>query len=252
MNDERSPDDKVLHHEAVPAAFDTSAAVYDRLVNRNPGYHKHLRLSAQRLHLPDSGAGMRLLDAGCGTGASTAALLSAAPRAEIVAFDASAGMLERARSKPWPTSVRFVHATMENLPAKIAGPFDAILAAYLLRNLTDIDQQLRVFSALLRPGGTLAVHEYSVRESWYARLKWNAVCGAVIIPAGTLVSGDASLYRYLRRSVLLFDGATQFEDRLRHNGFTAVRAEPMTGWQRGVVHTFVASTKTNGDAERLP
>ena len=40
----------------------------------------------------------------------SAALLGVAPRAEIVAVDASAGMLERARTKPWPASVRFVHS----------------------------------------------------------------------------------------------------------------------------------------------
>ncbi len=38
---------------------------------------------------PTTAAGLRLLDAGCGTGASTAALLSVAPHADIVAIDAS-------------------------------------------------------------------------------------------------------------------------------------------------------------------
>ena len=33
------------------------------------------------------------------------------------------------------------------------GPFDGILAAYLMRNLADPDAQLRAFRALLRPGG---------------------------------------------------------------------------------------------------
>ena len=67
-----------LSRAAVPAAFDVGASAYDRLVGANPGYHAHLRLSAQRMRLPDDGRALRLLDAGCGTGASTAALLSAA------------------------------------------------------------------------------------------------------------------------------------------------------------------------------
>ena len=69
--------DTGLSREAVPAAFDVGASAYDRLVGANPGYHAHLRLSAQRMRLPDDGRALRLLDAGCGTGASTAALLSA-------------------------------------------------------------------------------------------------------------------------------------------------------------------------------
>ena len=98
-----------LPRDEVPGAFDAGAAAYDRLVGANPGYHANLRLSAQRMGLPEGGRGARLLDAGCGTGASTAALLAAAPEAEIVAVDASGEMLTAARTKVWPSSVRFVH-----------------------------------------------------------------------------------------------------------------------------------------------
>lgn len=230
-----------LSRATVPAAFDVGAAAYDRLVGSNPGYHEHLRLSAQRMGLPDGGRGLRLLDAGCGTGASTAALLAAAPHAEIVAVDASAGMLAEARAKTWPDSVRFVHSRIEDIAAAgVTGPFDGIFAAYLLRNLPDPDAQLRVFRDLLRPGAPLTVHEYSVRDSKRASAIWNAVCWAIIIPAGRLRTGDASLYTYLRRSVNEFDGASAFRERLRRNGFTDVRSETMPGWQAGIVHTFTA------------
>jgi ubiquinone/menaquinone biosynthesis C-methylase UbiE len=230
-----------LRRSQVPAAFDVGAAAYDKLVGANPGYHDHLRLSARRMGLPDGGRGLRLLDAGCGTGASTAALLAAAPHAEIVAVDASAGMLAEARSKAWPGSVRFVHSRIEDIADNgVTGPFDGIFAAYLLRNLADPDTQLQAFRDMLRPGAPLTVHEYSVRDSAVATAVWNAVCWTIIIPAGRLRTGDASLYTYLRRSVLDFDGASAFRDRLQRNGFTDVRSETVPGWQRNVVHTFTA------------
>jgi ubiquinone/menaquinone biosynthesis C-methylase UbiE len=225
----------------VPAAFDAGAASYDKLVDSNPGYHAHLQISARRMALPDNGRGLRLLDAGCGTGASTAALLAVAPEAEIVAVDGSKGMLAEAAAKPWPAAVRFVHSRIEDIAeAGVDGPFDGIFAAYLIRNLPDPDAQLRVFRRLLRPGATLAVHEYSVRDSRLATAIWNAVCATIIIPSGRLRSGDDSLYRYLRRSVNQFDGAAAFRKRLCDNGFTAVRSETMPGWQRNIVHTFLA------------
>jgi ubiquinone/menaquinone biosynthesis C-methylase UbiE len=231
-----------LPRTAVPAAFDAGAFAYDRLVGANPGYHAHLRLSARRMRLPDAGRGLRLLDAGCGTGASTTALLAAAPQAEITAIDASGEMLARARAKPWPSSVTFVHAPVDELAAAgVRGPFDGIFAAYLIRNVPDQDATLRDLRALLRPGGTLAVHEYSVRDSARARAVWQAVSLGVIIPAGQLVSGDTALYRYLRRSVTEFDGAARFRRRLRDAGFTGVHSETVPGWQHGVVHTFLAS-----------
>jgi ubiquinone/menaquinone biosynthesis C-methylase UbiE len=231
-----------LRRETVPAAFDAGAFAYDRLVGANPGYHEHLRLSARRMRLPDGGRGLRLLDAGCGTGASTAALLAVAPQAEVTAIDASGEMLARARAKPWPDTVTFVSTPVEDLAAAgVHGPFDGIFAAYLIRNVPDPDTVLRDLHARLRPGGTLAVHEYSVRDSLRARAVWQAVSVSVIIPAGQLAAGDASLYRYLRRSVAGFDGAARFRGRLRAAGFTGVHSETVPGWQRGIVHTFLAS-----------
>lgn len=229
-----------LPRAQVPAAFDTEAASYDRLVGANPGYHKHLRWSARRLGLPGAGAGLRILDAGCGTGASTAALLEVYPAAEVTAFDASAEMLAQARRKRWPKPVEFVHTTVEELDdSGITGPFDAILAAYLLRNLADPDTQLRALGALLAPGAPLALHEYSVADSARARLVWNVVCATIIIPLGRFTTGDATLYRHLRRSVLGFDGVGALHGRLGAAGFTGVRSATMSGWQHGIVHTFL-------------
>jgi ubiquinone/menaquinone biosynthesis C-methylase UbiE len=211
------------------------------MVGANPGYHEHLHLSAQRIGIRNRGKGLRLLDAGCGTGASTAALLAVAPEADIVAVDASRGMLDAARKKDWPPSVRFVHTPVEQLAEHdVSGPFDAILAAYLVRNVADRDAQLRRFRDLLRPGGTLAVHEYSVRDSPVATGIWNAVSWGIVIPIGWWHTRDIELYRYLWRSVLDFDGAAQFRRRLNDAGFTAVRSETVPGWQTNIVHTFLA------------
>ena len=230
-----------LPRREVPAAFDVGAHAYDRLVGANPGYHEHLRISARRMRLPDRGRGLRLLDAGCGTGASTAALLSIAPEAEIVALDASAGMLAEARAKQWPTSVRFVHSRVEDLAdAGVQGPFDGIFAAYLLRNLADPDATLREFLALLRPGGTLAIHEYSVQDSALARAVWNAVCGAVIIPLGKLRTGDAGLYDHLRRSVNAFDGAEPSATGCAPMVSRQCTPRPCPAGRANIVHTFLA------------
>jgi len=224
---------------SVPRAFDEHARSYDKLVGSNPGYHEHLRLSARRMGL-GRGAGLRLLDLGCGTGASTAALLDAAPGAQVTAVDASAEMLAQARRKNWPPGVRFVHSRLEDLDrVGVTGPFDGILAAYLVRNLRDRDAGLARMYDLLAPGAPLAVHEYSVRDSFRSRLKWNLVCGMVIIPLGTLRTGSSDLYRYLRRSVLAFDGVETFTGRMSAAGFEDIRVQTMDGWQTHVVHTFL-------------
>jgi ubiquinone/menaquinone biosynthesis C-methylase UbiE len=236
--------DRATAAAGVSAQFDQDATSYDRLVGANPGYHDHLRPSARRLGLPDGGAGAVLLDVGCGTGLSTAALVETYPQARVIAVDASAEMLARAREKSWPDTVRFVHARAEDLHAALAaegleGPFDGLLAAYLVRNLPDRDAGVAVLVDLLAPGAPVAVHEYSVADSACARGVWSAVCWAVIIPLGWRVTGDASLYRYLWRSVLAFDGLGRLERRLRDAGLREVHTRAVDGWQRGIVHTVL-------------
>jgi len=233
----------------VPRAFDNHARNYDKLVAANPGYHEHLRMSAHRMGLPDGGAGLRLLDLGCGTGASTAALLDAAPRAKVLAVDASSEMLAQATRKTWPPGVRFMQANVEELDrANITGPFDGIMAAYLLRNLADPDAALRRFHALLRPGAPLAVHEYSVRDSRRSQAMWTAVCWGVIIPLGRMRTGSTDLYRYLWRSVRNFDGVAALTARMDAAGFEDVRVQTVPGWQHDIVHTFLGRRP----AERAP
>ncbi|MBD0839742.1 MULTISPECIES: methyltransferase domain-containing protein [unclassified Streptomyces] len=230
----------LLRDEDLAAAFDHASRSYDTLVAANPGYHAHLRRSVRRLGLPGHGAGLRLLDLGCGTGASTAALRSVLPAAEITAVDASAGMLARAAAKPWADGVTFVHAPVERLAAAgVRGPFDAVFAAYLFRNVTDPDAVLSAVRGLLRPGGRLGVHEYALSGRRLDRAVWTLVCRGIVQPAATAL-GDGPLYRHLWRSVVEFDTAERFARRIRGAGFDRVRTLPLPGWQTGITHTFVA------------
>ena len=87
----------------VAASFDEVAPRYDLMVALNPGYHTHLRAAAdvliERLPHPEATNGhhpVGLLDLGCGSGASTRAILQAAQAAGLryylVGVDASTGM----------------------------------------------------------------------------------------------------------------------------------------------------------------
>jgi ubiquinone/menaquinone biosynthesis C-methylase UbiE len=181
-----------------------------------------------------------VLDLCCGTGLSTEALAVEIPDAEIVGLDASSGMLAAARRKTIAGRARFVLGdAMDPEASGIRGPFDGILMAYGLRNVPEPDRCLARLYRLLRPGGVLCLHEYSVADSLWSRIVWNAVTLGVVIPAGWLFSGSARIYRYLRRSVNGFDGVHALERRLARAGFVDVRTEPMGGWQRGIVHSFV-------------
>lgn len=222
----------------VPSDFDRVAPTYDLLTGMNPGYHAHLRESARRLDLRP---GARVLDLCCGTGASTEALLSVCPDAEVVGLDASEGMLRVARAKPSLSGVRFVHGdATDPRAAGVEGSFDGVLMAYGIRNLPDPDLALGRVLELLRPGARAVFHEYSVADSLLAKRVWDVVCFGIIMPGGLLTSGSAKIYRYLHESVRRFDGVRAFEARLCAAGYADVWTGPMDGWQRGIVHSFVA------------
>lgn len=240
-----------MSHIDVTREFDAAATSYDQLVAASPGYYPNLARSARRMQLPGHGAGLHLLDLGCGTGASTLALLAAAPQARITAVDGSAGMLAKAQQADWPQRVSFVHARAEQLAAAgVIGPFDGIFAAYLVRNLPDPDPVLATLCAQLAPGAPLAVHDYALDGRARSRAIWTAVCWSVIIPAGKMVTGRAALYRYLWRSVLRFDTVHALAARLRRHGLADPRIATMPGWERGIVHTVVARKPDQEPAQK--
>ncbi|MEM6956594.1 MAG: class I SAM-dependent methyltransferase [Myxococcota bacterium] len=231
-----SPDVQQTKEAFVPRLFDRVAHRYDLLTGANPGYTKHLRWSAERLNAPPQA---RLLDLCCGTGLSTAALRDTYPDAAIDGLDGSEGMLDGARQKA--LAARFVCGdAMDPAAAGIAGPYDGILMAYGIRNVPDPDTCLRRIYELLRPGGRVVIHEYSVADSAYSRAVWNAVSMLIVRPSGFVTSPGTPIYRYLQDSVNTFDGVKAFEGRLARTGFVHVRTESMDGWQRGIVHSFIA------------
>lgn len=126
---------------------DWDAASYDRLPIPMTGWGLAV---LERLPLRGN---ERVLDAGCGTGRVTAALRDRLPRGEVVALDASASMLERARERLGGDRVTFVqHDLLEPIPID---PVDAILSTATFHWVPDHDRLFANLAAVLNPGGHL-------------------------------------------------------------------------------------------------
>jgi ubiquinone/menaquinone biosynthesis C-methylase UbiE len=230
-------------------AFDRAAPSYDAMVALSPGYHDQLRRSAEalmaRAALPVDRP-MRIADLGCGSGASTAALLEAATAAGVTdalvtGVDASSGMLAEAARKSWPESVTFVEKdALGWLRAQPDGGLDAVLAAYLLRNVTERDAIVAELARVLVPGGAVALQDYSVAGRPLVGALWAGVCHAVIIPLAVISRSDVQLHRYLYRSVRDFDSVEVIHDRLARAGLQDPQHVRHSGWQRTMVHTLTA------------
>lgn len=243
--------------EELPDTFDGAAHRYDLMVALNPGYHRHLRSAADALVEKLRRGAPRVVDIGCGSGASTRALLRSfeitGDRPEVLGVDASTGMLSQALAKTWPVGVRFLQGFAQQLGTSrsawgLTEPVDGVLAAYLFRNVVDSERTevLADVFDLLAEDGTLVVQEYSVQGRPVADGIWTAVCWLVVVPLGFLTSGRTALYRYLWRSVRTFDTVAEFTERLQAVGFHDVEVKTVSGWQRGILHTFRARKPAAG------
>ena len=110
-----------------------------------------------------------------------------------------------------------------------------------MRNLADPDAQLRpVPQAAAARAARWRCTSTRCGDSRLATAVWNAVCWGIIIPAGWRAHARRHALPAPVAQCAPFDGADRFRDRLRDNGFTAVHSETMPGWQRNIVHTFLA------------
>lgn len=98
---------------------------------------------------------LEVLDQGCGTGRH--ALRLAERGADVTALDFSAGMLAKAKQKPFAERVRFlVHDVHEPLPFERAS-FDRVVCALVLDHVRDLERALRDMLRVARDDGAVVI-----------------------------------------------------------------------------------------------
>ncbi|NNJ05846.1 class I SAM-dependent methyltransferase [Streptomyces sp. PKU-MA01144] len=108
------------------------------------------------------GSVRRVLDVGSGPGAVSCLLAEVFPQAEVVAVDATPGLLELARARADRAGLADRFSThVAELPDGIAelGPADLVWASGSLHHVGDQRAALTGLAGLLRPGGLLALLE---------------------------------------------------------------------------------------------
>ncbi|MGH9207325.1 MAG: class I SAM-dependent methyltransferase, partial [Acidimicrobiales bacterium] len=101
-----------------------------------------------------------VLDAGCGSGRVTAALLERLPSGRVIALDASTSMLDEARLRLDTSGGRltFVQADLLDLrPSSLRGdyPVDAVFSTATFHWITDHDRLFSNLASVLKTGGQL-------------------------------------------------------------------------------------------------
>jgi SAM-dependent methyltransferase len=133
--------------------FDRLAASYDRLRPQDGAWWQRFDALVGVLAL----RGGRVLDVGCGTGALAAALAERA-HARVWGVDASAEMLEVARTRV-PRAVGLKQGRAEELPFR-DGWFDAVVLS-LVVHLVDRPRSFAEAARVLGPGGRLGIATFA-------------------------------------------------------------------------------------------
>jgi len=225
---------------AVPKEFNRIASRYDFATAMSQGYQADLNYSAGLLNLKGN---EQVLDLCCGTGKSTKAVLQYITTGKIIGIDNSEGMLEQAnkkfRNEILNNRLEFQLQDAMHLDFE-PGSFDAIFMAYGLRNMPDYNKSVEQLYKMLKPGGKLVIHDYSIAHKWYAKTMWWILGWFFIVPFCTVVSGSSKIFTYLIKSVMGFLRPNQVTSLLTETGFKTVKAYPHKGWRGPILHAFYA------------
>ena len=99
--------------------------------------------------------------------------------------------------------------------------FDIVVVGFGLRNMSDIDESLKEFYRIIKPGGKLLVLEFSKVDNFFQ--KPYEKYSEIILPfLGKVVLNDEDSYKYLIESIKLHPDQTTLKKIIKESGFDRV------------------------------
>jgi demethylmenaquinone methyltransferase / 2-methoxy-6-polyprenyl-1,4-benzoquinol methylase len=218
------------HAGRVREMFATIATRYDLLNHLLSGnvdkrWRRIVASTVREKLLPAQGRQI-VLDVACGTG-DLAQTLFENTKAQIVATDFCRPMLTIAAGK-LESQVRFIEGDALNLPFSDCS-FDVVTIAFGLRNLSSVQAGLREMRRVLKPGGWLAVLEFSKPVNRVVRPLFAFYFTKILPLMGGLISGSPSAYSYLPDSVQRFPDQETLLEVMRQAGFAEINYKNLSG-----------------------
>jgi demethylmenaquinone methyltransferase/2-methoxy-6-polyprenyl-1,4-benzoquinol methylase len=215
----------------VRGMFGRVAARYD-LLNHLLSFNLDKRWrgrTVQRVSEVLARPGAKVLDLCCGTGDVLLSLEQRGGGAVIYGSDFCHPMLLEARRKVAAHKLRSPLFEADALTLPLAtDSLDLITVAFGFRNLTNYRHGLDELTRVLKPGGTLAILEFSQPTNRaFARL-YEFFSTRVLPFVGGIISGSRDAYSYLPESIKKFPGAEGLAEQMRAAGFGKVEFERLT------------------------
>jgi demethylmenaquinone methyltransferase/2-methoxy-6-polyprenyl-1,4-benzoquinol methylase len=124
--------------------------------------------------------------------------------------------------------IRYLQADAQSLPFP-ADQFQIVCVAFGLRNVTNTDRGLAEMVRVARPGGRVAILEFSRPRNWLLGTLYTWYFKNVLPRLGQWLSRSPdNAYHYLPASVQEFPDGEALAERLRQQGLVEVRYHPFT------------------------
>ena len=216
--------------QQVERMFDNIAPSYDKLNHRlSWNIDKGWRRKAIKQLAPYKPK--TLLDIATGTGDFAILAAEMLRPDKLIGADISEGMMEIGRKKVREKGLQDIISFDKEDCLALSYPdatFDAVTAAFGIRNFADLDTGLREMCRILKPGGHLSIVELTSPVSFPMRQLFHVYSHTVLPVYGRLISKDTSAYSYLTKTIEAFPQGERMTDILQKAGFSEARFQRLT------------------------
>ena len=150
---------------------------------------------------------------------------------KLIGADISEGMMEIGRQKvkvkELDTVISFEKEDCTALSYS-DGIFDAVTAAFGIRNFSDLDKGLSEMCRVLKPGGHLSIVELTTPVTFPMRQLFHIYSHTILPIYGRLISKDTSAYSYLTKTIEAFPQGERMVDILCKAGFKEASFKRLT------------------------
>lgn len=214
----------------VEEMFDNIAPTYDTLNHRlSWDIDKGWRKKAIKRLLPY--APKKMLDIATGTGDFAILAAQMLHPEQLVGADISEGMMEIGRQKVKRMGQDKV-ISFEKQDCLHLGyedeTFDAVTAAFGIRNFQNLDQGLSEMCRVLKKGGHLCIVELTTPVCFPMKQLFRIYSGTVLPIYGKLISKDQSAYDYLNKTIAAFPQGEVMMEVLMKAGFEKAEFKRLT------------------------
>ena len=207
--------------QQVEQMFDNIAPTYDKLNHRlSWDIDKGWRKKAIRQLEPYKP--QTLLDIATGTGDFAILAAEMLKPQRLIGADISEGMMEIGRQKVREKGLQDIISFEKEDCLALSypdGSFDAVTAAFGIRNFADLDKGLKEMCRVLKSGGHLVIVELTTPPRFPMKQLFGLYSHTVLPVYGRLVSKDKSAYSYLRRTIEAFPQGERMMEILKQAGF---------------------------------